>query len=144
MKYCVKCGTALDDDAEFCSKCGASQKSKEPEKQKNYSSWDSISSETAKAPVPTVEDRNSRKGRGIASLVLGLVGLVCFGISWAVAAIPLSIVCFVCGIIGLILGAQCLNKQFGNSVGVAGFILSIISSVGGIIVFIIMMIYLQR
>ena len=26
MKYCVKCGAELPDDAEFCSKCGAAQK----------------------------------------------------------------------------------------------------------------------
>ena len=36
MKYCVKCGTQLHDDARFCSKCGNPTESKQFENQTEY------------------------------------------------------------------------------------------------------------
>lgn len=59
---------------------------------------------------------------GVASLVLGLVGLICAivpCVGWIIGA-PL-------GLLGLIFGAVAIKKGKGKGLGIAGLVLSIIA-----------------
>lgn len=70
------------------------------------------------------------KGAATASMVLGIIGVVCwfFGVS--------SIVSVVVGIIGLILASNSKKAGFVSGVRTAGFVLSLISLIGGSIIFV--------
>lgn len=79
-----------------------------------------------------MEQNNNEPGKGlaVASLVLGIIGVVCwfFGVS--------SIVSVIVGIIGLILAANSKKQGFTGGIRTAGFVLSIISLIGGAIAFV--------
>ena len=70
------------------------------------------------------------KGAAVASLVLGIIGVVLwfFGYSSAISVIL--------GIIGLVLAANSKKAGFVGGVRTAGFVLSLISLIGGAIFFI--------
>lgn len=107
-KFCVKCGAELEDDAVFCDDCGAQQV-------------------VQQAPVPTVASNLSNKnelvsgrekkhsGLGITSFVLGLLGVLTFGILF----IP-EILGIIFGIIGL------TDKSKKTEFALIGLILSCI------------------
>nr|WP_300170139.1 hypothetical protein [uncultured Flavonifractor sp.] len=75
-----------------------------------------------------MENQNG-KGSAIASLVLGIVGvvLVCFG---------LSIVSLILGIIGLVLASKSKNEGFNGGLRTAGFVLSLLAVIFGAIFFV--------
>lgn len=77
-----------------------------------------------------MDNNQPKHGYAVASLVLGIIGVVFwfFGAS--------SIVSVILGIIGLILASSA--KTAGNTEGMrtAGFVLSLISLIGGLLVFI--------
>ena len=79
-----------------------------------------------------MNDQNNVPGKGAAtaSLVLGIVAVVCwcFGVS--------AIVSVVCGVIGLILAANAKKAGFEGGLRTAGFILSLIGLIGGAIIFV--------
>ena len=79
--------------------------------------------ETAPAP------ENNGKGLGIASMVLGIVGVVFwfFGIT--------SIISLILGIIGVVCAAKSKTAGYTGGMRVAGLVLSIIAIVGGAIAF---------
>lgn len=82
------------------------------EPQEVTNSWEPVQAETA----PT----NNGKGMSIASMVLGIVSVVCCG--------------FPVAIVGLILGGISLSKKYdGRGMAIAGVVLSIISLVWSII-----------
>lgn len=68
------------------------------------------------------------KGQGIASMVLGIIGVVCwfFGVIGGVISIVL-------GIIGLVLAGNAKKAGYVEGMQKAGFILSLISLIGGAI-----------
>lgn len=68
-------------------------------------------------------------GMAVASLVLGIVGVVCwfFGV--------FSIISVILGIIGLLLSLKAKNEGNTEGIRVAGFVLSLISLIGGSVVF---------
>lgn len=71
------------------------------------------------------------KGAATASMVLGIIGVVCLffgGVG--------SIVSLIVGIIGLILASNSKKAGFTSGVRTAGFVLSLISVIGGAIVFV--------
>lgn len=72
---------------------------------------------------------NAGHGKAVASLVLGIIGVV----FWFTQAA--SFVSLILGIIGVVLAASA--KKDGNTEGIrtAGFVLSLIALIGGAIVF---------
>ena len=96
--YCKKCGNKLKQTDNYCKKCG----NKIREENKNI-----------------VE---SKEGKELASLILGIVSLI-LSFSMSILAFPISVT-------GLILGLTCKNK---SSEKTAGIILSIFSIVVEII-----------
>lgn len=70
------------------------------------------------------------KGAATASLVLGIIAVVCWFFGWS------SIVSVVLGIIGLVLSVNSKKAGFTGGTRTAGFVLSLIGLIGGSIFFI--------
>ena len=128
--YCSKCGKKLEDDAVFCSGCGF----KIGEIHVNNS---------------TGNDNVPSKGKSVASLVLGIVGLLlgllylaasleidptyvsqisesfAFKLGYAIGSVLLP---GICAIIGMCLAVSA-KKQQKNGLNTAGFILTLITFV---------------
>lgn len=153
MANCKQCGAPMDDDSKFCTNCGASS---EPAGQENVNNAEPVSdnqtqqtqnltqqyieNEQQQQYQQTQQNYNSYsttagspdagKGMAIASLVCGIVGVVFFffGLS--------TIISLILGILGVIFAGQAKKK--GNTTGMrtAGFIVSLVSLIGGAIIFI--------
>lgn len=76
------------------------------------------------------ENKVPGKGAATASLVLGIVGVVLWFFGYS------ALVSVVLGIIGLILAGNAKKAGFVGGVRTAGFVLSLISLIGGAIFFI--------
>lgn len=70
------------------------------------------------------------KGQAIASLVLGIVSVVFwfFGVG--------SILSLITGIVGLVLASMSKKAGFEGGIRTAGFVLSLIGTIGGAVVFV--------
>lgn len=137
--FCSNCGTKIPDGSKFCPNCGAPVGASVPSQPK-------VNEAPQNHPAPAVPkpQNNSYQqpvnnannteapehGKAIASMVLGIVGVVLWFFGYS------SIVSIVLGIIGLILSSNA--KKAGNTEGIrtAGFVLSLISLIGGSIVFV--------
>jgi hypothetical protein len=95
--YCSKCGKQVEDGAMFCSGCGAAL-------QNNQN-------------IP-VSNENTKKGAGmaIASLVLGIIGIIAWIIP--IIGLPIGIVALVLGILGI--------KRSSKGMSIAGIVLAVI------------------
>ena len=104
---CKVCGKEMPENANFCTECGAT-----------VTTVPTAHTEPAYDPGTPIKDPG--KGFGIASLILGICGLVfsvsvlplcCFG-SWGALLILFSVpFCLACGIVGLVLGAMGQKKS---------------------------------
>lgn len=70
------------------------------------------------------------KGAAVASLVLGIVGVVLWFFGYS------SLLSVILGIVGLILAGNAKKVGFVGGVRTAGFVLSLISLIGGAIFFV--------
>jgi hypothetical protein len=126
MTFCSKCGAEIPEGSKFCAKCGTpvngdpSGKSQQPEQQHDIQ--------------PTGSNGHSGmadNGHGLAvgSLVCGIIAVVCWFFGYG------SFLSIVLGIVGLVLAGNA--KKAGNDEGMrtAGFVLSLLGLIGGIIVF---------
>lgn len=93
--YCVKCGKEIEDGTIFCSNCGM-----------NLSTNDDVRLNVQKQTT----------GKSIASLVLGIVGII----AWIIPIVGLPI-----GIIGLVMGILGA-KRSRKGMAVAGIVLSVL------------------
>lgn len=131
MKICPYCGNQNEDSVKFCVNCGASMADvapasqfapvkEEPVQSGSYEQPNTNPNPYAYAPTAPVQtiDENPGKGCGIASLILGILGVLP----------PFH---FLGGLIGLILGivGSSKSKKAGKSNGtsVAGIVLSVIA-----------------
>lgn len=115
-RICPYCGTEIDDNAEFCSVCGAEQKSfinNIPHNDQSYEEQFKSQVNVKKLPVASKTD-----GLSIVSLIFGIISILTFGI--AIVPECIAIICtivsrkkgnrskvgtagLICGIIGIIL-----------------------------------------
>ena len=133
MKTCPYCGNQNEDSVKFCVNCGASMADvapasqfapvkEEPVQSGSYEQPNTASDPYAYAPTAPVQtiDEDPGKGCGIASLILGIFGVLP----------PFH---FLAGLVGLILGivGSSKSKKAGKSNGtsVAGIVLSVIALV---------------
>lgn len=70
------------------------------------------------------------KGAATASLVLGIIGVVCWFFGYS------ALVSVIVGIIGLVLAGKSKQAGFTGGIRTAGFVLSLISTIGGALVFV--------
>ena len=161
MKTCPSCGCYNEDDATYCVACGSPLPSVDeasivradtPPTDFNYGgpfnestpptdfNYDSpaggngpIYSSSSSAYTENGNSSN-QAGSGLAkaSLVLGIISLVCLVINW----MYLSLVSIILGIIGLVLASSA--KKEGNKSGIrtAGFVTSLIGLILGVLCFV--------
>ncbi|MEG1995874.1 MAG: hypothetical protein RR036_00020 [Oscillospiraceae bacterium] len=101
--YCSVCGVEALPNCVTCGICG-----------NNLSAVPYSSQQDASQPGAT----NSRRGFAIASLVLGIVGIV----TWCTIVMPI-----ICGIAGVIFGCLGLKSKPDRGLATAGLVVSIIS-----------------
>ena len=121
MKYCTKCGNAIDDNAAVCPICGETQKTEGSQNQSGtYSDFHSVKE---KGPV----------GTAIASFIIGIISLVLCN----------TVIGPIVGLILGIVGTKQYNPARNTStwMGVWGIVLNALSIIA-LIVFIAVVIYL--
>lgn len=140
---CKACGTNVEEGTKFCTVCGApvdngpekvdAEIVDEPKSSDSFSgfSQDSYSSTQSgstqyeyssydESPVPS-----SKKGFAIASLVLGILSMLCCCCGW----IPV-----IFGAAALVFGILSLSKGYGGKgLAVAGIVCCVIGIIGGVI-----------
>lgn len=129
--YCPNCGTQIPDDSRYCPHCGI--RISDPSYSSQYDdsgrmNYDSdVHCQQTFHQTMTVPEH----GNAVGSLVLGIVGTVLcfFGYS--------AIISVILGVIGLILSDKAKNAGNTEGIRTAGFVLSLISLIGGAIVFVV-------
>jgi len=125
MKYCQSCGKQLNDEATFCTFCGAKQ---------GVSAAPHIPTPPVPPvpPVAPVKPGRGANGLGIAGFVISIIAII---FSWIpvlnVAAMVLGAPALILPFVGLIVGI-CSRKRLG--LAITGLILSIFAIVIGILV----------
>lgn len=148
MTYCSNCGAEIPEGVKFCPECGEPVKMQAgtrdsyhnqgmPERgsQRNeYRRTDSYNSRNYSGGNNSYEEQGH--GLAIGSLVCGIIGVVCWFFGYG------SFLSIILGIVGLVLAGN--SKKDGNTEGTrtAGFILSLIALIGGVIVFLYLVIAL--
>lgn len=137
-KYCQNCGNLVDDNAAFCTKCGAAIQKEENNTYNNYNSYNNgynnynngynngynnyyNNSNGYQQPMQNTSTPKT-------ALVLGILGIV-FSFFFALAGHILSI-------IGIVIGSKekkTMNYSTGLTVSIVGEVLSVISSILGIL-----------
>jgi len=141
--FCIKCGNQLTDTQKFCPKCGTpvvKAGSSPDHAQRTSGAENGASGQRTESVNPAGNinihvnsgndgvpyngyppQKNGADGAAVASLVLGILGLVTSAVS----------VGFLFGVIGIILAAVSKNRNGSTGVATAGLVLSIIDVVIG-------------
>ena len=128
MAYCKNCGSLNNDGVQYCASCGAPMEIAQPQQPVYQVSG---YQQPVQQPVP---QSVPGKGLGIASMILGIIGLALFCV-WYIS-IP-------CAIVGIILGCVAKSQAKGtgmkNGMATAGIICSAIG-IALAIIFVILII----
>lgn len=143
--YCTTCGKKLPDDAIRCDECGTpvagrNQNTQDNENQNGFyqdnrdtqSSYSYQYSYENQGQSVYEKKSGARKGFAIASMVLGIIGVVGSCCSLATA----GIMSILMGIIGLIFGILGL-KSDGKGFAIAGIIMACVNILIGILLLIL-------
>ena len=120
MHTCPYCGYPNNDEAVYCSQCGRR--------------LDAFSPNGLPAPNQTAKKAYGKADlASVVSIVLGIVGLIFDGFSFFAEGLwSLFIIGLICGVLGLCCAIRNkLYKQKGY--GMAGFVLSLLATIGGVI-----------
>lgn len=123
MAFCKQCGSELENGVKFCPKCGAAVESGVA-----TNPTPPIASESRQQPEVKVKSADTGHGLAIGSLVCGIIGIVLWFFGYT------CLISVVLGIVGLVLAGNA--KKEGNTEGIrtAGFIVSLIALIIGIII----------
>lgn len=123
MAFCKQCGSELENGVKYCPKCGAAVDGNV--EVKSASPTPSESRQQAEAKVKSAD---AGHGLAIGSLVCGIIGIVLWFFGYT------CLISIVLGIVGLVLAGNA--KKEGNTEGIrtAGFIVSLIALIIGIII----------
>lgn len=109
-KFCIKCGTELEDDAMFCDDCGT----KQIVPQQPVTNL--VADNPDQASKVNLSNGEKQSGFGIASLVIGIISLLTLGVF------------FVPEILGIVFGILGLSdKAKKHTCAIAGLTISILS-----------------
>ena len=124
--FCPKCGAQNDANQQVCETCGcplndAPQQPAQPTYQQPVQPVPPVYQQPGQQVV-MVKPSVPGKGLGIASMVLGIIAIVCFCWGW---------VGIICGIVGLVLAsvglAKSKNAGMKNGFAVAGLVCSLVA-----------------
>ena len=123
MAFCKQCGSELENGVKFCPKCGAAVESGVA-----TNPAPPIASESQQQPEVKAKSADAGHGLAIGSLVCGIIGIVLWFFGYT------CLISVVLGIVGLVLAGNA--KKEGNTEGIrtAGFIVSLIALIIGIII----------
>ena len=123
MAFCKQCGSELENGAKFCPKCSAAVEGDAVAKPASPTS-----SESRQQPEVKAKSADAGHGLAIGSLVCGIIGIVLWFFGYT------CLISVVLGIVGLVLAGNA--KKEGNTEGIrtAGFIVSLIALIIGIII----------
>ena len=123
MAFCKQCGSELENGVKFCPKCGAAVESGVA-----TNPAPPIASESRQQPEVKAKSADAGHGLAIGSLVCGTIGIVLWLFGYT------CLISVVLGIVGLVLAGNA--KKEGNTEGIrtAGFIVSLIALIIGIII----------
>jgi hypothetical protein len=110
--FCKNCGTQCADNAGFCPNCGTALTQEEQPVYQQPVMEQPIQQPVYQQPVMEQPVQQPGKGLAIASLVLGIVSLLCFP--------------FITGILAIIFGAVAKNKGYIGGMATAGIVCGII------------------
>lgn len=125
---CENCGSEIEENVKFCSNCGAEIKAEVKEDIKEEKQVPVVQTTVKQAEIVQEE----KTGFSIASLILGIVAILCIFEHGALN--------FICGILAIIFGIIG-RKQGAKGIGTTGMILGIASLVLLVIVIIFLMIF---
>ena len=150
--FCGNCGAQNNDDAAFCLSCGAPLKMKSASSQGGQGqSYDNPAGDGYAGgygnsygnPTPPPQGNYGQpgqggsgsgsepgKGSGIASMVLGIIGVVFWFFGYS------SLLSIILGAVGLVLASNSKKAGYDGGMRTAGFVLSLIALIGGSLVFI--------
>ena len=123
MAFCKQCGSELENGVKFCPKCGAAVESSV-----EVNATALTVSESRQQAAVKVKSADAGHGLAIGSLVCGIIGVVLWFFGYT------CLISVVLGIVGLVLAGNA--KKEGNTEGLrtAGFIVSLIALIIGIII----------
>ena len=123
MAFCKQCGSELENGVKFCPKCGAAVESGV-----TVNTTPPIVSESRQQPEVKAKSADTGHGLAIGSLVCGIIGIALWFFGYT------CLISVVLGIVGLVLAGNA--KKEGNTEGIrtAGFIVSLIALIIGIII----------
>ncbi len=139
--YCKKCGTKLQEGQKFCPTCGtpvnaSGNGAEETDQQYYQQDWQQYQQDRQQyQQYSQYQYQGEIPGRNdaIASMILGIVAIF-FWFFWFLGWT--SLISIVLAVIGLILASNSKKKGYEGGMQTAGFILSIVSLFGGILIFI--------
>ena len=137
MKYCIYCGTQLDDGVQFCPNCGAPVNEQPAQTEQTASTeQNAVFTTTEQAtftasPVQPVQNQKYN-GFAIAALVLGIVSCVV----WACCLNTITcILAIIFGILALVQIKK--NNEKGKGMAITGLVLGIVM----VVVFVALFVY---
>lgn len=109
--FCIHCGKEVIDGATFCNSCGKPTNASTPTVENGQ--------DTVPIYRATVQEKQEKSGKSIASLVLGIFGLF----AWLIPLLGFPVT-----IVGLILGISG-SKKGSRGIAIAGIVICIITLV---------------
>ena len=130
--YCEFCGGFVPDGSTTCPNCGKMiSPTGAPQGQAPANGANTPNVTYQNVYVQKQNENIPGKGEAVASMVLGIVGLV---FTFILSGFGLGFIAVICGIIGLILSIISKNKGYEGGMRTAGFVMNIIVIVVAILV----------
>lgn len=123
MAFCKQCGSELEKGVKFCPKCGAAVDGNVEVK-----SASPTPSEARQQVAVKVKSADAGHGLAIGSLVCGIIGVVLWFFGYT------CLISVVLGIVGLVLAGNAKKEGNTEEIRTAGFIVSLIALIIGIII----------
>ena len=151
MRFCGKCGSKCEDNTKFCQNCGAPLSEEAP---KQSSTVNDPAGSTVKSPEsgvspnmnaanPNTGAKKTTSGFAVASLVLGIVGIITgfFGVALAtIFGMGIAIIFLVPSMLAIAFGLIVMIKYEKKGLAIAGFVLGLLF----FIIFLISAIYTSQ
>lgn len=135
MAYCNHCGNQLDENAKFCSSCGAANEMTVSNEEVNVVSETPVSDTVSipTEPVTVVSSntvaaaRPERKGKAIVSLIFGLIGLLSPCLCCCISPLAMGLIGLLASVVAILFAVFSKKDTGGRMCGmaIAGLILAI-------------------